>query len=147
MRHAPAWIAVLLAVAVGAGYALYQRSHRPVALQAGTALPQPRSIPDFALTDQRGRPFSRSSLEGHWTLLFTGFTNCPDVCPTTLALMTQLRRDVARDDLAFLFVSVDPERDTPDVVGRYLAHFDPAFIGATGSRDAIERFTAGLGLA
>jgi protein SCO1/2 len=147
MRHAPAWIAVLLAVAVGAGYALYQRSHRPVSLQAGTALPQTRSIPDFALTDQGGRPFTRESLKGRWTLLFTGFTNCPDVCPTTLALMAQLRRDVPRDDLRFLFVSVDPERDTPEVIGRYLAHFDPSFTGATGSREAIETLTAGLGLA
>ena len=119
MRHAPAWIAVLAAVALGAGFALYQRSHRPVVLRAGTALQQARSIPDFAFTDQRGNAFSREDLEGHWTLLFTGFTNCPDVCPTTLALMAGLKRDVVRDDLRFLFVSVDPERDTPEVLKRY----------------------------
>ena len=147
MRRAPVWIALLAAVAVGAGIALYQHSHLPLVLHAGTALTQPRSIPEFSFTDQRGRPFSRESLKGHWTLLFTGFTNCPDVCPTTLALMAELRRDVSRDDLRFLFVSVDPDRDTPEVIGRYLAHFDPGFNGATGSREGVERFTAGLGLA
>jgi protein SCO1 len=147
MRRAAAWIAVLAAVAIGAGFALYQRSHQPVVLRAGTALPQARSIPDFAFTDQHGNPFSREDLAGHWTLLFTGFTNCPDVCPTTLALMAELKRDVARDDLRFLFVSVDPERDTPEVIGQYLAHFDPGFTGATGTREEVERFTAGLGLA
>ena len=61
--------------------------------------------------------------------------------------MADLRRRVARDDLQFLFVSVDPERDTPEVIRRYLAHFDPALVGATGTRAEIERFTAGLGLA
>jgi len=147
MRHAPAWIAVLVAVAVGAGYALYQRTHRPLVLGSGTALPEARAIPDFALTDAQGRPFSRHDLGGRWTLLFTGFTNCPDVCPTTLALMAELRREVPRPDLQYLFVSVDPERDTPEVVGRYLAHFDPAILGATGSREEVERLTAGLGLA
>ena len=140
-------IAVAVAVAVGAGVAQYQRAHPAIALRAGTALPESRQIADFALTDQRGRPFTRASLEGHWTLLFTGFTHCPDVCPTTLALMAQLRKDVARADVRFLFVSVDPERDTPDVVARYLAHFDQALVGATGSREEMERFTAGLGLA
>jgi protein SCO1/2 len=146
-RHAPAWIAILVAVAAGAGFALYERSQQPVTLRAGTALPEPRPIGDFALTDQQGRPFSRASLEDHWTLLFAGFTHCPDVCPTTLALMAQLRKDVGRDDLQYLFVSVDPERDTPAVIARYLAHFDPALVGATGTREETERFTAGLGLA
>ena len=147
MRHAPAWVALLAATALGAGFALYQRSHRPPVLRAGTALPQARTIPDFSFTDQRGQPFARQDLEGHWTLLFTGFTNCPDVCPTTLALMAALRRDVPRADLRFLFVSVDPERDTPEVIGRYLAHFDPGFTGATGTHAETEKFTAGLGLA
>ncbi len=145
MRHAPVWIAVLVAVAVGAGAALYERSREPLALRAGTALPEPRALPDFALVDQAGRAFDRSRFEGRWSLLFTGFTHCPDVCPTTLALMAELHRRVARDDLQFVFVSVDPERDTPDAVARYLAHFDAALVGATGERAQMERFTAGAG--
>jgi protein SCO1/2 len=147
MRHAPAWIAVIVAVAAGTGIALYERERATPELAAGTALPAPRPVAEFAFTDQRSRPFTRASLEGHWTLLFTGFTHCPDVCPTTLALMAGLRREVVRDDLQFLFVSVDPERDTPEAIARYLAHFDPARVGATGTRGEMERFTAGLGLA
>ena len=146
MRHAPVWSAILLAVAVGAGIALVERGRDPPQLRAGTALPEPRPLPAFALVDQAGRPFDGRRLEGRWTLLFTGFTNCPDVCPTTVALMADVRRRVARDDLQFVFVSVDPERDTPQAIGRYLGHFDPGLVGATGARADIERLTAGLGL-
>ena len=147
MRHAPVWSAVLVAVAIGAGVAFYERSQEPLVLRAGTALPEPRALPAFALVDQAGRPFGLPRFEGRWSLLFTGFTHCPDVCPTTLALMSELNRRVARDDLQFVFLSVDPERDTPDAVARYLAHFDAALVGATGARAEMERLTAGLGLA
>ena len=146
MRHAPIWSAIFLAAAVGAGIALVERGRDPLELRAGTALPEPRALPGFALVDQAGRPFDGQRLEGRWTLLFTGFTHCPDVCPTTVALMADVRRRVARDDLQFLFVSVDPERDTPQAIERYLGHFDPALVGATGARAEIERLTAGLGL-
>jgi len=147
MRHAPVAIAILAAVAVGVSVALHERTTAPPTLQAGTALPEPRSLADFNLTDQEGQPFSREDLRGRWTLLFTGFTNCPDVCPLTVALMAELRRRLSRDDMQFLFVSVDPERDTPEVIGRYLAHFDPGLVGATGARADVEKFTTGLGLA
>jgi protein SCO1/2 len=147
MRHAPVAVAVLAAVAAGVGIALRERGPAPPALHSGTALPEPRAIADFALVDGNGRPFTREDLRGEWTLLFTGFTNCPDVCPLTIAMMAELRRRLARDDVRFLFVSVDPERDTPEVIRRYLAHFDPALAGATGPRPALEAFTSGLGLA
>jgi protein SCO1/2 len=116
-------------------------------LRAGTAIPEPQALPDFSFVDQAGRPFGPERFEGRWSLVFTGFTHCPDVCPTTLAMMAELRRRVPRADLQFVFVSVDPERDTPELIARYLAHFDPALVGATGSRPEMERFTAGLGLA
>ena len=146
MRHVPVWSAILLAVAVGAGIALVERAAEPLTLSAGTALPEPRELPAFTLVDQAGRPFDGKRLEGRWSLLFTGFTHCPDVCPTTVALMADLNRRVARKDVQFVFVSVDPERDTPAVVARYLAHFDPALVGATGERAQMERLTAGLGV-
>ena len=147
MRHAPVVVAILTAAAVGAVLALRVPAPEAPVLQAGTALPEPRAIPEFAFTDAMGRPFGPAQFEGRWSLVFTGFTHCPDVCPTTLALMADLKRRVAREDLQFVFVSVDPERDTPAAVARYLAHFDPALIGATGERAEMERFTAGLGLA
>jgi protein SCO1/2 len=147
MRHAPIVSVVLLAVAVGAGVALFERSNEPLELRAGTALPETRALPGFALLDQAGRPFDAARFEGRWSLLFTGFTHCPDVCPTTVALMADVRRRVPRDDLQFVFLSVDPERDSPEAVARYLAHFDPALVGVTGPRAEMERLTAGLGLA
>ena len=147
MRHAPVAIAILAAVAVGAGFALRERAAAPPTLRSGTALPVPAPIADFSLTGQDGQPFRRDDLEGRWTLLFTGFTHCPDVCPLTVASMAELRRRLDRADLQFLFVSVDPERDSPEVIRRYLAHFDPGLRGATGTRPDVDRFTAGLGLA
>jgi protein SCO1/2 len=147
MRHAPVIVAVLAAVAIGAGLALRDRAAAPPVLRAGTALPEPRALPEFSFTDQAGRPFGPESFRGRWSLVFTGFTHCPDVCPTTLALMSELRRRVSREDIRFVFVSVDPERDTPEAIARYIAHFDPALVGATGPRPEMERFTAGLGLA
>ena len=146
MRHVPVWSAIVLAVAIGAGIALVERAAEPLTLSAGTALPEPRELPAFTLVDHAGRPFDGKRLEGRWSLLFTGFTHCPDVCPTTVALMADLNRRVARKDVQFVLVSVDPERDTPAVVARYLAHFDPALVGATGERAEMERLTAGLGV-
>ena len=143
----PVYVAILAAAGIGVGMALHERADAPLALGAGTAMPEPREIPEFSFIDQAGHPFGRANLQGRWSLVFTGFTNCPDVCPTTLALMSQLRRQLHRSDLQFVFVSVDPERDKPEVIGRYLAHFDAALVGATGERPEIERFTAGLGLA
>lgn len=147
MRHAPVAIAILAAAAAGVGFALHERATAPPVLNAGTALPGAREIADFTLTGKDGRPFTRADLRGHWTLLFTGFTNCPDVCPATLATMADLGHRVARDDVRFLFVSVDPGRDTPEVIDRYLAHFGGSLAGATGTPPELERFTAGLGLA
>jgi len=141
------YLATLAAVGIGVGIALYERADAPLALASGTALPEARAIPDFSFVDQAGHPFGRANLQGRWSLVFTGFTNCPDVCPTTLALMSQLRRQLHRGDLQFVFVSVDPERDTPAVLAGYLAHFDRALVGATGERPDMERFTAGLGFA
>ena len=143
----PIYVAVFSAIALGIVLALHEWSSEPLTLRAGTALHEPRPIAEFEFLDEDGRPFERKNLEGQWSLLFTGFTHCPDVCPTTIALMAELRRRVSRDDLQFVFVSVDPERDTPEVVAAYLAHFDPTLVGATGTRAEMERFTSALGLA
>ena len=140
-----AWAAA--AIALGVGVALYTRFNAPPVLHAGTVLPEPRPLGEFSLVDQRGRPFGRAALEHRWSLVFTGFTHCPDLCPTTLAFLASLRSRVPGDELQIVFVSVDPERDTPRKIASYLAHFDPGFIGITGARAEIERFTKALGLA
>jgi len=139
-------IIVAAAIAAGGSLALWLRTP-PLELAAGTVLPEPRKIEAFALTDQQGRPLDAAALEGRWTLLFTGFTHCPDICPTTLAMLTELDKRLGAGAPRFLFVSVDPERDTPERLAAYLAHFDPDLVGATGTRNAVESFTRGLGLA
>lgn len=143
----PLYVAVLAAIAVGVGVALYERSHAPLALRAGTALPEPRALPAFAFVDQAGRPFGSAELEGRWSLVFTGFTHCPDLCPTTLAELADLRKQLPAEALQIVFVSVDPERDTPERIADYLAHFGRGLRGATGTAAQVEAFTGQLGLA
>jgi protein SCO1/2 len=151
----PARIATLAAAALAAlalGVFTASRLSAPRAapqLASGTLLTQPRDIAPFALTDQDGRPFTEQQLRGHWTLLFAGFTHCPDVCPTTLALMGQLRRQLAAgpERLELLFLSVDPERDTPARLKAYVEHFGAAIRGVTGPGAALDAFCASLGLA
>jgi protein SCO1/2 len=140
-----AWVAA--AIAVGVGTALYTRFNAPLVLHSGTVLPEPRSIGEFSLLDQRGQPFGRAALENRWSLVFTGFTNCPDLCPTTLAFLASLRARIPGDGVQIVFVSVDPERDSPEKIAPYLAHFDPRIKGVTGATAEIERFTKALGLA
>jgi protein SCO1/2 len=138
---------VAAAVTAGVGVALVAQAPAPLALQAGTALPEPRVLPEFSLVDARGRPFDREALAGHWSLMFSGFTHCPDVCPATLALLASLRSRLPADRLQFVFLSVDPERDTPEVVARYLAHFGDGLIGVTGSAQDVDGLADAIGLA
>jgi protein SCO1/2 len=117
---------------------------------AGLVLEPAREIPDFALQNQHGGAYDKSTFAGHWQLLFFGFTQCPDVCPATLAQMQQLKRDLPEDvrkQMDFVLVSVDPARDTPEVLTRYLAYFDPEFLGVTAPEPALESFAASLGVA
>ncbi len=117
-------------------------------------LPAPRDIAPFHLVDQSGSKFDNASLLGHWSLLYFGFTACPDVCPVTLAALAQLENKLAQasqhdllDRLKIYFVSVDPERDDREVIGRYVTAFSPRFTGITGSRDALGEFAKQLNVA
>jgi protein SCO1 len=127
--------------------ALALRGEAPVALESGVALATPRPIADFALTDQDGKPFNRARLEGHWTLVFAGFTQCPDVCPTTLGVLKAVEQKMQARAPHLVFVSVDPERDTPDVLKRYVAYFSPRLVGASGPVAELDKLCGSLGLA
>jgi len=117
-------------------------------LQSGTLLPQPRALPAFTLTDQDGQPFTAASLAGRWSVLFPGFTYCPDVCPTTLALLKQVKAGLGPESpLRVVFLSVDPERDTPARLKSYIAQFDPAFIGVTVGEPELADVARALGIA
>jgi protein SCO1 len=137
--------AAVLAVAAGAWLAR-QHDSLDVRLATGTWLPEARPVPDFALVDQRGQPFTAADLRGGPSLVFFGFTHCPYICPTTLAKLAQVKRDAGIQDLAVLMVSVDPERDTPQALASYLRRFDPEFIGLTGAKDTIEALARNLGV-
>jgi protein SCO1 len=95
----------------------------------------------FRLVDQNGKPRTEEDLKGHPFLVFFGFTHCPDVCPTTLFEVSEVLRNLGPDagGARALFVTVDPERDTPDKLKDYLSSFDPHLIGLTGAPDAVER--------
>ena len=106
-------------------------------------LPKPRDIAPFELQAMDGGPFTRDMLEGQWSFLFFGFTHCPDICPASLSIMAQAERrlqDSRPELLASVragLVSVDPERDDPETLKRYVTAFSPEFVGVTGEREAI----------
>jgi protein SCO1/2 len=94
---------------------------------------------DFALTDAAGRKRTLAEFRGKLVVVFFGFAQCPDVCPTTLSDFAQVKKKLGADGdkLQVIFITVDPERDTPQVLGAYVPNFDPSFIGLTGSLDEI----------
>jgi protein SCO1/2 len=143
------WLWVVLAVlAAGGGVWVANRtSDQAPQLTSGTWLPQPRPLPEFSLTDQSGQPFTLQSLQGHPTLVFFGFTHCPDVCPTTLARLAQIVKSANVPGLKVLLVSVDPERDTPEQLERYVHAFSPDFGAVTGKPDQIQALTKEFGVA
>jgi protein SCO1/2 len=150
------WIslAAIAIVAALAGVYVARMVSRPAvpSLESGTALPQARALADFNLVDARGAPASPATLRGHPTLVFFGFTHCPDVCPTTLALLASVQKQVSlqHKELAGLkvaLITVDPERDTPEQLGKYIAAFRGDFIGLTGSAPEIVKVTRGFGVA
>lgn len=102
-------------------------------------------LPDFKLRGPRGE-FANADLLGHWTFLFFGYTQCPDICPTALALMKEIKAIAVAPAPTFrvVFVSVDPRRDTDPLLRDYLAAFDTAFIGVSGSDDALRPLTQAL---
>ena len=147
-------LAFVLAAALGGAATAWltrQAKRSPPVLERATLLDPGRALSDFTLTDQAGHVFGRDSLRGHWTLMFFGFTNCPDVCPTTLATLAEVRRQLtdlpAAERPAVVLVSVDPARDTPEALGRYVAHFDPQFLGVTGPPASLQILAGDLGVA
>jgi protein SCO1 len=114
----------------------------------GALIEPPTPAPDFTLTDHQGQPWRLSDQSGKITLLFFGFTNCPDVCPTALADIAAARKQLGADAerVQAALISVDPERDTPAVLGRYVARFDPTFVGLYGSQAELEPILRSYGV-
>ena len=144
-------IMLVLGVAVAAGLALALRNAGgPAEPLAATVLPVGNELPDFALLDHDGEPVDRTVFEGQWDVVFFGFTNCPDICPATMTMLGQARRELeaqGREPLPrVVLVSVDPERDTPEAMARYIAYFEDGNLGLTGDLEALNKLTDALGI-
>lgn len=151
-RTLPTFAILIAAFAAGMGLWLGSRLLAPFqpALSAGLLYPSPRPVPEFTLARADGNPLTLADWRGRWTLVFFGFTNCPDVCPTTLATLKQAWVELGRRGLADRirvdFVSVDPQRDTSETLMKYVGYFSPDFVAATGSDEELGKLTRSLGL-
>ena len=153
-RRRVAIVALMLGVTAVAVLAARQfappRSALPFTERA-TVLPQPKPLPRLSLVDERGEPFDGSAFRSHWTYVFFGFTSCPDICPTTPAVLTQVRRELRDLPTSWqprvLLVSVDPARDDPGQLASYVSFFDSGFHAATGSDAALAQVAGAFGAA
>lgn len=155
-------VPLILAVLVAAGLGLWasQRTFGPVVpatpaqsvpvTKSATVLPQPRTLPAFELQQSDGTALTQDELKGHWTVVFLGFTHCPDICPTTLAQLSAAQQQWASIPEArrprVLFVSADPERDSPERVGEYAHAFHADTLAATAPLERLEPFARSLSL-
>lgn len=139
-------IAILaLLFGLWAQHNLNKKANKPIVLTAGTLFPQPRAIAPFQLTDDYNKPFTNANLKGHWSLVFFGFTHCPMLCPTTLTTLNQAFQSLTQAKQQpmpqVVFISVDPERDTPKRIRNYLISFNKDFIGTTGKKANLDALT------
>ena len=111
-----------------------------------TRYPTPRPLQPIQLESASG-PVSQADFEGNWNLVFFGFTHCPDICPNTMALLRQTVKQMPSSPPRVWLISVDPERDTPEILQQYVEYFDPQFRSATGSPDAIKALASQLNVA
>src|SRR5690606_35836375 len=117
---------------------------------ASTVIDPPAPVTDLSLIDHDGRPFTLDDLRGEVVVVYVGYTHCPDVCPTTLLSLANARRalpEKMQDDVRVVMVTADPDRDTPEILKRYVGYFDPTFIGVTGSHDEVLDALGGWGIA
>lgn len=124
----------LMLVMLGVGYLYFPYTYK------GTKIDPPVVINDFTLLTQQNESFKLSSLHGTYTFIFFGYTHCPDVCPITLSEFKRIKEGLGKnaDQVKFVFITVDPQRDTADVLQQHLSRFDPAFIGLSGSEDQLK---------
>lgn len=111
-------------------------------------LPLSPKITDFQLINQDGQLFNRDSLKGKWNFLYFGYTYCPDICPLTLHVLDQVQKILARqgmiDNIAYFFISLDPERDTIEKLKDYVTYFNPKFRGITGQYEELKKFSSNM---
>lgn len=133
-----------LVLAFGAGWAFMNA--QPV--YNGVVIDPPAPAADFTLSDQNGQPYTLGSRGGKAVLIFFGYTNCPDVCPITLSEYKRIKALLGdqADEVEFVYITVDPERDTVERIKEYIGNFDPEFIGLTGELAELEAVWAAYGV-
>ncbi|MBC7984873.1 MAG: SCO family protein [Candidatus Obscuribacterales bacterium] len=154
MKRTPLIFILVGIVAAIAGALLasnvFQNPSAAPALKVGTVLQPPRPLPDFVFVDHNGQRFDNERLRNRWSLVFFGFVNCADVCPTTLTVLGSTIKALADLPVAqrpqAVFVSVDAKRDTAELLKAYVNNFDPAMIGVTGAQPDLDAFTKALGI-
>lgn len=114
----------------------------------GMVLQSPQPSANFTLPSHDGRPFNLHDYRGQIVLLYFGYTTCPDVCPTTLAELKHAREllGAQKDKVQVVMVTVDPERDTPEVLSEYMTHFDSSFIGLSGTPEQLAQVATRFGI-
>jgi len=149
----PLFALALLALALLGGCAALtpqqaDHDHNADPMTAGTRIDPPTPLTDFSLPSSAGAPIGLADLRGKPSLIFFGFTNCPDVCPLTMADFKQAKEALGADGerVNYVLISVDPERDTPEALARYVAQFDPAFVGLQGDEATLRRIGRDYGL-
>ena len=139
----------LVAGIIGAMY-IAPPSHDVKQVQYFQPYPTPRTVAPFSLLDAHEAPFTEENLKGQWTLLFLGYTFCPDICPTTMAELNGIYPQLQALDTTYpikvVFVSVDPKRDTPARLNDYVRYFNKDFIGLTGEHKDLFPFARSLGM-
>ncbi len=141
-------VLVLLSILVLAGIAgLYGwKAGEPEEFQAATVFgEQARPLPAFSLTRHDGAAVTPEDFHGHWSLLFFGYSHCPDICSPSMQQLTTALQTLGEDPARIVFVSVDSERDSPETLSRYVSHFHPGTWGVTGDTEAIADFAKQLG--
>ncbi len=117
-------------------------------LITGKILVRPMEIDNFELIDQNNEVFNKKSLEGGWTVLFFGYTNCPDVCPTTIYKLAEIKNGIKEDlpsaNFNTVLVTLDPDRDSAERLDEYIGYFDETMLGVTGTYENIQSFTSSL---
>ncbi len=143
----------LAAGAIGAGAGIGLATRRGAGAGSadgavpGLLWPPPKQLSATGLTDHHGRALGVDRLRGKWSFLFFGFTHCPDVCPATLAVLAEVADRLGEPaHYQYLFVSVDPQRDTAERLAQYVAYFDPRILGARAEEPALAQFTRALGI-
>jgi protein SCO1/2 len=142
----------LVLLGFGLAFGVYQDHNvKPslISLKSGTAFSSPKALPEFKLTDQNNKVFTRSNFLKQWSLVFFGYSNCPTICPRTILLMKKLKNSQKRpilNQLQLVMVTADPEHDTVEQLKNYFNNVDPSFIGLTGPYPEIYSLAKGLGL-